>query len=92
MQDRLLTLHPEGKSGVNMAREKYEAMREAILAALGTGELTHTKLVRTAEERLRGRFEGSIPWHMECVKLDLLARGIIERATKSSPQRLRLVK
>ncbi len=90
--DRLLTLHPEGKSGVNIAREKYEAMREAILAALGGGELTHTELVRAVEGRLQGRFEGSIPWYMESVKLDLLARGVIERVGKGSPQRLRLVK
>ena len=48
--------------------------------------------MRAVEGRLKGRFEGSIPWYMECVKLDLLARAVIERVTKGSPQRLRLVK
>ena len=31
------------------------------------------------ERKLEGKFDGSIPWYMEGTKLDLEARGIIER-------------
>ncbi len=34
MKDTIRTLHPEKKQGVNISREKYEIIREAILSAL----------------------------------------------------------
>lgn len=91
-KDKILTLHPAGKQGVNIDREKYEQMRDEILAALkAEPEQTFSGLNEVVGARLDGRFDGSIGWYYTTVKLDLEARGIIERVPKSSPQRLRLV-
>ena len=79
MTEKILTLHPQGKKGVNISRSKYDSMKREILDALGKGELTHDELTDAVEERLKGVFDGSIPWYMECTKLDLEARGTIER-------------
>ncbi len=40
--------------------------------------------------RLPGDFEGSVGWYATTVKLDLEARGLIERMPGESPQVLRL--
>ena len=92
MDENILTRHPQGKSGVNIRRDKYDAVRESIVESLrANGGMTYTQLANAAEKRLRGEFEGSIPWYVEAVKLDLEAGGIIERMPKTRPQRLRLV-
>ncbi|MCO6450647.1 MAG: hypothetical protein J5I90_07635 [Caldilineales bacterium] len=91
-EERILTLHPAGKQGVNISRDKYDAMRSAILACLADGaELSFSELNSAVEQRLEGKFEGSIGWYFTTVKLDLEARGEIERVLGSKPQRLRLV-
>lgn len=91
--NKIMTLHPEeGKQGVNIDRDKYDLMREEIVAALkAEPEQTFSGLNQVVGERLDGRFDGSIGWYYTTVKLDLEARGIIERIPNSSPQRLRLV-
>ena len=88
-----MTRHPDpGKSGVNISRQKYDAIRVAILDAIrARGEITFTELTQDVRIRLEGTFEGSISWYVTTVKLDLEARGLIERVPKSRPQRLRLV-
>jgi hypothetical protein len=90
--EKIETLHPEpGKTGVNISRAKYDLMRKTILAIIrDRTELTFRELVEEAERRLAGRFEGSIPWYVVTVKLDLEARSEIERIAGSAPQRLRL--
>ena len=91
MGDRILTLHPQGKQGVNISKEKYDAMREAILASVGAhGEITFKDLLEDVRRRLAGRFDGSINWYATSVKLDLEARGLVERMPGKTPQRLRL--
>lgn len=93
MTERILTLHPEGKTGVNILRSKYDAVRAALLDTLHAagGELTHSELMAAVGERLE-HFEGSVGWYAETVKLDLIARGLIARSTGRSPQRLWLCK
>jgi hypothetical protein len=44
------------------------------------------------EHMLMGKLEGSISWYATMVKLDLEARGEIERIPGSSPQRIRLTR
>ena len=91
MEERILTQHPEGKSGVNISKEKYSHIREAIMESLSAnGEMTFTDLTEAIKGRLGSRFDGSIPWYVTTVKLDLEARGLIERIPQASPQRLRL--
>jgi hypothetical protein len=91
MAEKILTLHPEGKAGVNIEKAKYDTIKQTILATLQEQEHTFTSLSQTAEAKLAGRFDGSIMWYVTTVKLDLEARGLIERVPKSSPQVLRLV-
>ncbi len=89
-EERVLTRHPEGKKGVNISKAKYVVIREAIMECLKSRKLTYTELSRAVEEELSGRFEGSMRWYVEVVKLDLEARGIIERIPKTKPQLYRL--
>lgn len=89
-EDKIMTKHPKGKQGVNISRAKYDKVRGAILEALAEKEpQTFRGLQAVVEERLAGNFEGSIRWYYTTVKLDLEARGEIERIAGSSPQELR---
>ena len=88
-EEKILTKHPLGKSGKNIGRQKYEAVKEAILSALKNRELTHTELFDQLNKSLKSKFPGNIGWYGETVKLDLEARKIIER-TPSKPQKYRL--
>ena len=86
---KIQTKHPLGKSGKNISREKYDALKTAILSALRNKELTHTQLFNHLNARLKNTFPGNVSWYGETVKLDLEARKIIER-TSSKPQRYRI--
>lgn len=89
---RTMTLHPQGKQGVNIETSKYEAMAAAIVAALREeGDLTFQELEQAVTRRLAGGFDGAIAWYLTTVKLDLEARHRVERTGKQSPQRLHLV-
>jgi hypothetical protein len=88
-EEKILTKHPLGKSGKNIDRQKYEAVREAILAVLRNRQLSHTELFHHLNDSLRNKFSGNISWYGETVKLDLEARKMIER-TSSRPQKYRL--
>lgn len=89
---RILTRHPQGKQGVNIETAKYEAMAAAIVAALREeGDLTFRELEQAVTRRLAGSFDGSIPWYLTTVKLDLEARQVLTRLGTRSPQRLHLV-
>lgn len=88
-EEKVLTRHPQGKTGRNISRQSYETVREAILSALRKRELTHAELMAGVRKRLAGRFTGNASWYAETVKLDLEARRAIER-TDSRPQRYRL--
>lgn len=92
MEDKMMTLHPEeGKSGVNISRTIYELMRETIVALLAEQrEMTFAELGAGVSSSLEGQFNGSISWYYTTVKLDLEARGIVERVGRGSPQRIRL--
>ena len=91
MAEKILTLHPQGKKGVNIDLGKYTMMKEAILETITEhGTMTYKELDRVLNMELNGRFDGSISWYCVSVKLDLEARGIIERLPKTSPHQIRL--
>ena len=86
---KILTKHPLGKSGKNIDKQKYDALKAAIVSALQKKEMTHDELFDRLNKSLKGKFSGSISWYAETVKLDLEARKIVER-TSSKPQKYRL--
>ena len=88
-EEKILTKHPQGKTGRNISKKSYDTLKTAILAALRKKELTHTELFELLNKNLKGKFEGNISWYGETVKLDLEARKIIER-TASKPERYRV--
>ena len=91
MKERILTLHPQGKKGVNILKEKYDQVAEAMLDIVKAhGEITYQDLNDLTINQLNGKFEGKIPWYVVTVKLDLEARGILERIPKTSPHKLKL--
>ena len=88
-EEKILTKHPQGKTGRNISRETYETIKSAILGALEKKELTHNELFEQLNKKLKGKISGNISWYGETVKLDLEARKVIER-TDSKPQRYRV--
>ena len=91
MSEKIMTRHPQRKSGRSISREKYEQVRGAILAVIGRGALTHSELMERVASRLATRFDGNPHWYGETVKLDLEARNVIER-TVGRPQKYRRVR
>jgi hypothetical protein len=90
MSEKIMTLHPQGKAGVNIDKQKYKAVREAILTLIAErGEVAFGELATLIAAQLPS-FDGSIGWYTTTVKLDLEARGLLERVPKKSPQLLRL--
>jgi hypothetical protein len=87
----IVTLHPTGKQGVNIDRAKYDLIRQAILDSLAQrGEIPFGEMDAAVAASLTGPFDGSIGWYTTTVKLDLEARGLVERVPGRSPQVLRL--
>jgi len=87
----------KGKRGTRVRKDMYDLFRKTILAATPrtkTG-ITFRDLVRRVGERLDGRdfnAKGSVSWYTTTIKLDLEARGLIERIPGTRPQRLRRVR
>lgn len=83
----------KGKKGPRIDAARYNAMKAAILAVVPSNVdgITFASLPKLVEQRLdRDVFAGaSIPWYATTVKLDLEARGLIERIPGKVPQRLR---
>ena len=88
-EEKIMTKHPQGKTGRNISRQKYESLKKAILSVLKDRELTHTELFKQLNKSLKNKFSGNVSWYGETVKLDLEARKLIER-TPSKPQKYRL--
>ena len=91
MSERIMTLHPDGKQGVNIEKEKYEAMRQAIVTALQAQQpQTFSGLEQAVSTQLASNFDGSISWYFTAVKLDLEARNVVARVPGTRPQQIRL--
>ena len=89
IDEKILTKHPQGKSGKNISRQTYDLFKDTVFSILKNRELTHTELFDQLNKKLKGKFSGNINWYGETVKLDLEARKLIER-TDSRPQKYRL--
>jgi hypothetical protein len=92
MVDKIMTQHPDqGKAGVNIDKLKYADVRETILDVIQSrGTITFKGLVDEVSARLGRTFDGSVPWYVTTIKLDLEAKGVIERIPNKKPQELRM--
>ena len=89
--NKILTLHPDGKAGVNIDKSKYDIIKNYIIEKLTkTDSLEFSHLSQMAVAQLGDTFEGKVIWYMVTVKLDLEARGLLERIPGKKPQQLRL--
>jgi hypothetical protein len=89
---QIQTLHPiAGKTNKKIALDKYETICDQLILILQTSEPTHTELMESLYQRVKDSFVGGVQWYGETVKLDLEARGIIERIG-AKPERYRLKK
>lgn len=90
-EEKILTLHPEGKKGVNILKRRYDVIADFMLEKIKThGEISYQELNDMAVAELSDNFDGKVVWYVVTVKLDLEAREIIERVPKTSPHKLRL--
>lgn len=92
-EEKIYTRHPEGKKGVHILKRRYDTISNYILETLRIeNEITFRELSVRAIQDLSKTFDGKVAWYIVTVKLDLEARGIIERIPKSTPQKIRLKK
>ncbi|WP_158858839.1 DUF6958 family protein [Lunatibacter salilacus] len=92
-EEKILTLHPEGKKGVNILKRRYEIIKDFILQTISEkDEISFEELTDLAVDNLTKSFDGKVIWYVVTVKLDLEARGMIERIPKTSPHKLRIKK
>lgn len=90
--ERIMTLHPQGKQGVRIEKDKYDAMAAALLEVIPGNEpgVRFTELEELLAPHLPQDVyteDVSVSWYLTTIKLDLEARGAIARL-KGSPQRL----
>ncbi len=89
--EMIQTLHPDKtKANKRISLEKYNFIKTNLLAVLKKTELTHTDLMEALYQRVKDKFVGGVQWYGETVKLDLEARGVIER-TGAKPDKYKLM-
>ncbi len=91
---RTMTLHPQGKEGVNIETDKYESMRRALLKVIPgrTASVPFKSLAKLVEPHLDPVAfppQASRVWYVTAVKQDLEARGLIEQVPGLRPQHMR---
>lgn len=91
---RVVARNPvKGKQPRSVSAEKYEVMRKALLKAIPRTRAgvkfmdLYDTIGSLPWSKLPGG--GTLSWFLMTVKLDLEARGLIERVPHSVPQRLR---
>ena len=88
-EEQIQLLHPEGKQGARIRKRRYEAIRKAILDEVeASGEISFLDLTERAPKRL-SHFDGKTTWYITAVKLDLEARGELERFERNGRQQIR---
>ncbi|MBL7902905.1 MAG: hypothetical protein JNK73_12990 [Bacteroidia bacterium] len=97
MEEQKIQLkHPEGKKAVSISKHTYELLKTELVKCLTEKtDQTFTEISKTIVQKLKEKnlkFNGSLNWYLEWVKLDLEARQIITRTSAKSPQKYSLVK
>ncbi|HUL39477.1 MAG TPA: hypothetical protein VLU38_04215, partial [Methanomassiliicoccales archaeon] len=67
-EERILTKHPEGKTGVSISKAKYDLVRAGLIDCLKAKPLPQEELMACVTRKLQSKFEGSMKWYAESVK------------------------
>lgn len=91
-EEKIMTLHPQGKQGVNISKAKYDQVSEVVLKVIGSEQpISFTDMADISKGILiDAKFDGKPMWYITTVKLDLEARKLIARIPKTSPHQLKL--
>ena len=87
MGTKIQLLHPAGKHAFKIDAGKYEVMSNAILLCLNKQALTHKEMLEAINvyfKKNKVKFDGSVEWYMEGVKLDLEAKKMVKRIKEGS--------
>jgi hypothetical protein len=82
MEQKIQLKHPAGKHAVRMDKSKYDILSKSIFRCLKNKSLTHKELLEAIIadfKKHKIKFDGSVEWYMESVKLDLEANKLILR-------------
>lgn len=96
MEQKIQLRHPQGKKAVSINKDKYELLKTETVSYLtenpdGTfSDISKTITQNFMEKKIK--FDGSLNWYLEWVKLDLEAQGIIKRVPMTTPQKYMLNK
>jgi DNA-binding protein len=94
MDQRIQLRHPANKKAVSMAKDKYDVLKNALLDYLKIkGESIHSEIFHAITQDFKNNqtnFEGSVPWHLEWVLLDMEAKKEIKRIEDKSPVKFSL--
>lgn len=89
MEQKIQLTHPAGKKAVSIDKGKYDVLKKILMRHLkNKGESTHDEIFQTVKEDFKKndtKFEGSVNWYLEWVKLDLEAKKEIKRVSDKSP-------
>ncbi|MEL6945863.1 MAG: hypothetical protein AAFO82_24680 [Bacteroidota bacterium] len=90
-EEKIMTLHPQAKAGVNILKRRYDFIKDFIIKTVEEyEEISYERLNDLAVEELTESFDGKVGWYIVTVKLDLEARKVIERVPKTIPHKIRL--
>ena len=89
MMEKITLIHPEGKNGVAMNKDKYETLKVSFLSCLQKKKVaTFDELLAGVEKDLKKRkqkIEGKLQWNLFWVTLDLESKKEIIKDRSTSP-------
>lgn len=93
-EGKYLPQHPANKRTLRIDGEKYQTVYQAFRAIVTNAEQEYVleEVTDAIESALKDSFDGSVRWHLNAIKLDLEARGLIERVPNEQPQRFRVLR
>lgn len=91
MEQKIQLKHPQGKKAASIDKDKYELLKtETVKYLMKNSDGTFSDISKAISQDFKERkikFDGSLNWHLEWVKLDLEAQEIIKRVPKTTPQK-----
>ena len=96
MEQKIQLTHPQKKKAPSIDKEKYDAIRSSLVGCLKrNGKSTHAEIMHEVGNDFKTqnvKFQGSLQWYVEWVKLNLEAKHIVKRIPRTSPQQYALMK